>query len=56
MKEITRQDVLQVANRLGLHPTEEQIQEIIAMYPLEQTLDPDATWELVVENCLYTLS
>lgn len=53
--QITKEDVLEVANQLGFEPTEEQIQEVIDMYPSEQEADPSGTWNLVVEQCLYTL-
>lgn len=54
-KRITIEDVLQVANQLGFKPTEEQILEVIEMYPSEQKEDPTGTWDLVVEHCLSML-
>ena len=55
MSEISREDVLQVANDLGYKPTEDQIKEVLEMYPSEQEADPSGTWNLVVEQCLSTL-
>ena len=52
---ISRDDVLQVANQLGYKPTEEQILEVIEIYPSEARADSTATWDLVVEQCLDSL-
>ena len=52
---ISKEDVLEVANQLGFEPTEEEIVEVIKMYPSEQDADPTGTWNLVVEHCLSTL-
>jgi hypothetical protein len=55
MAEITKEDVLGVAKALGYKPTNEQVNDVIAMYESEQEADPTATWDLVVEHCLSTL-
>ena len=52
---ISREDVLQIAGQLKFEPTEEQINQIIEMYPTEQEADPSGSWNLVVEHCLYSL-
>ena len=52
---ITIDDVIQVARELNFNPTLKQMDEVIEMYPSEQESDSTATWNLVVENCLYSL-
>jgi hypothetical protein len=52
---IVIEDVLRVAQNLDLPITLDQAREVIDMYPAEQENDPTATWDLVVENCLYNL-
>lgn len=49
------EDVLQVANNLGLAMLPFNINRVIEMYPAEQENDPTATWDLVVENCIYQI-
>jgi hypothetical protein len=46
-------DVIAVAERLGMNPTIGQINEVISMYYDEQANDPTATFDLIIENCLY---
>lgn len=52
---ITRIDVIDVASRLGFTLTESEIEEVLAQYPTEQDNDLSATWNLVVENCIYNV-
>lgn len=52
---ITRIDVIEVANQIGKSLTESDIDEVLAIYPNEQDNDPTATWNLVVENCIYNV-
>jgi hypothetical protein len=52
---ITRLDVIEVANQIGKTLTESDIDEVLAIYPNEQDNDPTATWNLVVENCIYNV-
>lgn len=52
---ITRIDVIEVANQIGKSLTESDIDEVLAQYPNEQDNDPTATWNLVVENCIYNV-
>ena len=49
------EDVLQVAEALGLSLFKTQIVEVLEMYPAEQRNDLTATWDLVVENCIYKI-
>lgn len=52
---ISKEDVLQVAQSINMKtPSDDIIQEIINEYPGEQEQDPSATWNLVVENQLYS--
>ena len=55
MEVIDREDVLSVATALKMTVTEEQIEEVIAIYPVEADLDPTGTWDLIVENILYSI-
>ena len=50
---IKKLDVIFVASSINKTLTEEQINEVINMYPVEQEMDPTATWNLVIENCIY---
>ena len=52
---ITRIDVIEVANQIGKTLTESDIDEVLAIYPNELDNDPTATWNLVVENCIYNV-
>jgi hypothetical protein len=54
-QEITAEDVTQVANSLGMNVTIEQVNQVLEMYDDEADNDPTATWNLIVENCLYNL-
>jgi hypothetical protein len=54
-QEINAEDVLQVANGLNMNVTIEQINQVLEMYDDEADNDPTATWNLIVENCLYNL-
>jgi uncharacterized protein YpuA (DUF1002 family) len=53
--EILAQDVKDVAERLNINLSDEQINEVLEMYDAEADNDPTATWDLIVENCIYTL-
>ena len=53
--EITAQDVAQVAIDLKMDITIGQVNQVLEMYDDEADNDPTATWNLIVENCLYNL-
>jgi len=53
--EITAQDVAQVAIDLGMDITIGQVNQVLEIYDDEADNDPTATWNLIVENCLYNL-
>lgn len=52
---VDREDVISVAEQLHINLTEEQVNKIILMYPHEEECDPSATWDLIVENCIYQI-
>lgn len=52
---IDREDVIRVAESLMIPLTEDQINEVLHMYPHEEECDPSATWDLIVENCIYQI-
>ena len=54
-KEITAQDVAQVAIDLKMDITIGQVNQVLEMYDDEANNDETATWDLIVENCLYNL-
>jgi hypothetical protein len=49
------EDVLQVANDLGLAMLPFDVNRVVRMYPAEQQNDLTATWDLIVENCIYKI-
>jgi hypothetical protein len=53
--EIKAQDVVQVAIDLGMDITIGQVNQVLEMYDDEADNDETATWDLIVENCLYNL-
>jgi hypothetical protein len=55
METIKREDVISVATALKMTVSEEQIEEVITIYPTEADLDPTATWDLIIENILYSI-
>jgi len=54
-KEITSTDVLKVAKTLGKELSDSKVTQVLEMYDGEADNDPTATWDLIVENCLYNL-
>lgn len=52
---IYRTDVIDVADRLGISLCEADIDEVLASYPTAQDEDPTATWDLVIEQCIYNI-
>lgn len=52
---IDREDVLNVAEDLKIILTEEQVSKVMHLYPHEEECDPTATWNLIVENCIYQI-
>ena len=54
--QITKQDVIYVAQSIGKILTEEQINEVLEMYPSEQENDPFENCMLVLENIIYTIT
>jgi hypothetical protein len=54
-KEITAIDVVNVATELKMDITIKQVRQVLEMYDDEADNDKTATWDLIVENCLYNL-
>lgn len=50
---VTPEDVKAVAKSLKIELTDDQITQVMELYPSDQDQDPTATWDLVVENCIY---
>jgi len=50
---ISEIDVVVVANSIKKSLTTEQVNQVLAMYADEEESDPSATWNLIVENCIY---
>lgn len=49
-------DVKGVADFLKKELTEDQIKEVVSLYPGEQEEDPSAEWYLVVEKIIYDIT
>lgn len=52
---IILEDVIQVARELNFNPTLKEMDEVVRIYATEQESDLTATWNLVVEQILYSL-
>ena len=50
---ISEIDVVVVANSIKKSLTTEQVNQVLAMYADEEESDPSATWNLIIENCIY---
>lgn len=53
---ITSDDVRGVAEFLKKELTQNQVDEVISLYPEEQEQDPSAEWYLVVEKIIYDIT
>ena len=49
---ISREDVIDVAERLMIPLTEDQINEVMDIYNFEEECDPTGNWDLIVEHCI----
>lgn len=49
------EDVMRVADDLNISLTEQQVNKVLHIYAHEEECDPSATWELIVENCIYNV-
>ena len=54
--QITKENVIEVADSISIKLTDDQINEVLEMYPYDQEQDPTATWDLVVENIIYSIT
>ncbi len=52
---ITREDILNFASTLRVNLTNNELNQVIELYPSEERNDKTATWDLIVEQCIYTL-
>ncbi len=52
---ITSGDIKNAGKEYGLELTDEQVEEVLKLYPTEQENDLGATWILVVEHIFYQL-
>lgn len=50
---LSKKDIHKVAKDIGFTLTSKQVNVVMGMYNGEQENDPTATWDLVVENCIY---
>ncbi len=50
---IEREDILSVADSINVLLNEEQVNKVMHLYPHEEECDVTATWDLIVENCIY---
>jgi hypothetical protein len=50
---VTREDIIDVANSIGITLTEAEINWALLCYEDAQRQDPSGTWNLVVEDLIY---
>jgi hypothetical protein len=50
---ITHKDVKDVASKLNVSLSSKQVDTVLEMYADELASDPTATWDLVIENCIF---
>lgn len=48
-------DVRNVANRINLDITDDQVMEVLEMYEGESENDPTGRWDSIVEHCIYSV-
>lgn len=53
MANISREDVINVAQQINVELDDNQIEIVLGNYPSEEQNDPTATWNLIVENTIY---
>jgi hypothetical protein len=49
------EDVVKVANSVGINLSPQEVKEVIERYPDEQEQDPSGTWNLVVEHICHCI-
>ena len=52
---ISVEDIINVAKSINISLTEDEINGVLQMYNHEEDCDPSATWDLIIENCIYQL-
>ena len=50
---ISKDDVILVSYSIKKSLTDEQVNQVLAMYPHEEECDPTGTWNLIVEHCIH---
>ena len=50
---VSREDVENVASRINKVVTSEQIDKVLEIYNEVQAGEPQSTWDIIVEQCLY---
>ena len=50
---IDKEDVLNIAQSINKELTEKQVNKVLHLYQHEEECDTTATWDLIVENCIY---
>ncbi len=53
---IIEEDVVFVAQSIGKELTSDEIELILKIYPDAQIDDPTSTWDLVIENIIYSIT
>lgn len=48
-------DIKSISNILKMSLTQVEIDKILSMYEEEEENDPTATWDLIVEHCIYNI-
>ena len=52
---ITAEDVKNVAMDIHVEITDEDVQDVLDIYDIEQNADPSAHWTLVVEDLIFSI-
>ena len=53
--EISVEDVIRVAEQLNINPSILEITQVIQEFSSEVDIDPTPTWDLIIENLLYSI-
>lgn len=52
---INKDNVILVSEKIMIPLTQEQINKILHMYTHEEECDPNCSWEILVERCIYQI-
>ncbi len=53
---IIEEDVIAIAQSIGKELTSDEIDQVLEIYPDAQIDDPTSTWDLVIENIIYSIT